>query len=406
VDVAWPEVSSMRTKGRAEPRDDRDEHRDSRPFLSALARAESLRGLFPSYLRRLGARLLPWEEYQRRLGATIRTPRGREGESPAVSSAGFTLGIIKEFSNLHVHFVDACLDLGVPYKLIDISGPDWIDVVQDSGCDAFLVRPPCLVKLWKDRYDERLRVMVDDLGLTIFPSYNELWLYESKRRSQYWLEANDVPHVRTWIFYSQEEALAFAGTAELPIVFKSDFGSKAVGVKILRKRRDLIRLIKRCFRRGLRLAHSHPLEREWGSVLLQEYLPDAREWRAIRIGTSFFAFEKLKRGDFHSGSGRWLFDDPPIRLMDFCRDITGGAGFLSMSMDVFETRDGEYLVNELHTVFASPSPHKLRVGGKPGRYLYDESAKIWRFEEGTFCQNACCNLRVEAVLEKLERRVI
>jgi glutathione synthase/RimK-type ligase-like ATP-grasp enzyme len=362
-----------------------------------------LRRAFPSFIRDLGGSLLPWEAYQRHMGTTLRPLRDRSGEAPVVPVTDVTLGIIPEFSSYHVHFVEACRDLGVPYKLVDISGPDWLDDVRNADCDAFIVRPPGLVRLWKERCDERLRIMVRELGVTIYPSYDEIWLYESKRRTHYWLEANKVPHVRSWIFYDREDALEFAETCELPVVLKSDFGSGAAGVWILRSRTKLRRHIGRIFSRGLHLRHAHPLERQWGNVLLQEYVPKAREWRAIRIGRSFFALEKLKRGDFHSGSGSWSFDDPPLRLMDFTRDLTEAAGFTSMGVDILESSDGEYLVNELHTVFASPSPHKLRVGGEPGRYLYNDSSGQWEFEKGTFCQNACCNLRVEALLELLER---
>lgn len=392
---ATDEPRTARRRSRSE-----DRHR----LLSALARAESFRKLFPPAVRRLGGRLLPWEEYQRRLGAVLRSPRDRSGEPAVEPRTDTRLGIIEEFSGFHVDFVEACRDLGVPYSVLDISGPDWLDVVVDSGCDAFLVKPSCLVKLWKDRYDERLRVMVNDLGMTICPSYDELWLYESKRRMHYWVEAHRVPHARTWVFYSLESALEFGRTADLPIVFKSDFGSMASGVRILRTRRDLLRLIRRCFRRGFRLPTAHPLEREWGSVFLQEYVPNAREWRGIRIGRSYFAFEKLKRGDFHSGSGTWNLEDPPLSVIEFTRDLTEEAGFTSMSIDILETEDGEYLVNELQTVFGSVTQHKTIVGGKPGRYLYDETEGKWLFEEGTFCKNGCCNLRVEWLLETLERR--
>jgi hypothetical protein len=378
--------------------------KDQHGLLSLLARSESFRKLFPPAVRRLGGRLLPWEEYQRRLGGVIRSPRDRSGEDMAEPRTDVRLGIIEEFSGFHVDFVEACRDLGVPYSVLDISGPDWLDVVVDSGCDAFLVRPPCLVKLWKDRYDERLRVMVNDLGTTISPSYDELWFYESKRRMHYWLEAHRVPHARAWVFYSLESALEFGRTAVLPIVFKSDFGSKAMGVKIVRTRRELLRLIRRCFKRGFRLPNAHPLEREWGSVFLQEYVPNAREWRGIRIGRSYFAFEKLRRGDFHSGSGTWNLEDPPLSVMGFTRDLTERAGFTGMSIDILETEDGEYLVNELQVVSGSVTEHKTIVNGKPGRYLYDDTEEKWLFEEGTFFQNAGCNLRVEWLLETLERR--
>ena len=58
-------------------------------------------------------------------------------------------------------------------------------------------------------YDEKLKIMVDELGLVIYPPFNEVWIYESKRKMQYWLETNDVPYPKTWIFYDLEKALDF-----------------------------------------------------------------------------------------------------------------------------------------------------------------------------------------------------
>jgi glutathione synthase/RimK-type ligase-like ATP-grasp enzyme len=327
-----------------------------------------------------------------------------ESWTPDRPGHGVTLGVVREFSGSHRHYVAACRDLGVACRVLDLSGSGWIDVVRDSGCDAFLVRPEYLVRAWKERQDDRIRIMADELGLLISPSPKELWLYESKERAAHWLAANAVRRPKTWVFSSEERALEFVRSAELPIVWKLDFGSGASGVRILRDRRELLRAVRRSFRRGVRLPGAHPLDRQWGSVIFQEYLPDVREWRSIRVGRSFFAFEKLKKGDFHSGSGQWNFDDPPLELIDFAKEFTDKAGFTSMSIDIFETPEGEFLVNEMHTFFASPSPHKTKVGGHPGRYVYDEGTGGWRFEEGTFFENAGCNLRVEALLEMLERR--
>jgi hypothetical protein len=346
--------------------------------------------------------MLPWERVQEFVGED-RFPLSEMSEPvPGSPAARFKLGVVAEFGGFHRPAENACREMGVSHRLVDISGPDWLDVVRDSGCDAFLVRPPCLVGLWKERCDERLRVMVNELGATVCPTLDEIWLYESKRRSHYWLKANGVPHPRTWIFYSADRAAEFARTVELPVVFKSDFGSKTAGVRIVRSRRELTTLVDRCFRRGFRLKNSHPLERQWGNVLLQEYVPEAREWRAIRMGRSYFALEKRKHGEFHSGSNDWVFDDPPISIIEFAREITERAGFKSMNLDVLQTSDGRYLVSELHTVFQSPTPHKTFVGGEPGRYLYDETDGNWRFESGTFFQNAGWNLRVETLLEELE----
>lgn len=312
------------------------------------------------------------------------------------------LGIIQEFANKHRSYIDACREIGVPYKVLDISGPNWIDVVRNCDCDAFLVRPSCDLSIWKHMFDERLKVMVEDLGKIIYPSYSELWFYESKRRMCYWLQAHDVPHPKTWIFYDCEEALAFARRTKLPMVFKSDFGAAASGVKIFRSRLQLMRWIQRCFRKGTIRRDEDPRDRQWGVVLLQEYVCNAKEWRMIRVGSSYFGRQKLRKGDFHSGSRLYGWYDPPHKLLEFTREITEKGKFTSMCVDVFENVGGEYYVNELQSLFGASQPHQMRVNGKPGRYIYDKQKAFWRFEEGEFNMNNSCNLRVQALLEMLK----
>jgi len=317
----------------------------------------------------------------------------------------YILGIIKEFWHCHWPYIGACRDLGIAYKVIDISGPDWIDIVGKSGCDAFLVWPSVYMTIWKQMYDERLRIMSEELNKRIYPSYKGLWIYESKRRMHYWLRANKIPHPKTWVFYDLEQALDFANNVELPIVFKSDLGSGASGVKIFRHRRRLIRFVKRCFRKGFIRTRGYPLDRQWGSMLFQEYLPGVKEWRMIRIDNSYFGHQKGQIGDFHSGTDIVIFAEPPEELLNFVRKVTDASEFDSMNLDIFETSDGRYLVNELQTVFGS-DPSQMEIGGKPGRYTYDQDRKRWIFEEGIFWQNNCCNLRVEHLVKSLDNKLI
>lgn len=318
----------------------------------------------------------------------------------------YTLGIIKEFWHRHSRYVAACRELGVAYKLLDISGPDWLEVVRQSGCDAFLVCPSVQVSIWKQMYDERLRVISRDLGKTLFPGPDEIWLYESKRRTHYWLEANGIPCPRTWVFYNLKQAQDFIEQTELPIVYKSDLGSGASGVRIFRDRRALRSHVKHCFRKGFTTYRRSPNDKEWGTVLLQEYLPAAREWRMVRIGDSFFGHEKGKVGDFHSGSHVMLYSAPPSDLLDFVREVTDRGHFRSMDLDIFMVKENRYLVNELQTFFGmdDPSESQCMVGGKSGRYMWEETTRQWCFDEGVFTQNFCCTLRVKTLLGLLGRR--
>ena len=164
----------------------------------------------PKALVDIGRRWLPYENYCRGKWLALDPYAAAEEVSTYKASVDIRLGIVKEFAHTHASYIGACRDLGVPYKVLDLSGPDWIDIVRGCGCDAFLVSPSCELSVWKQMYDERLRVMAEDLGKTIYPTYKELWFYESKRRMCYWLQAHDMPHPRTWVFYNCDEAMEFA----------------------------------------------------------------------------------------------------------------------------------------------------------------------------------------------------
>ena len=317
----------------------------------------------------------------------------------------YTLGIIKEFTHYHKHYIAACRGLNVSYKVLDISGPNWVDVIRNSQCDGFLVWPSSMMTIWKQMYDERLRIMSLDMSKVIFPRYEALWMWQSKRRMWDWMVAHNVPCPKAWLFYRLEEAEQFLNKAKFPLVFKPDFGDIAKGIRILRSRKEALKHVRKVFSKGIRLPGAHPCDVQWGVVFLQEYLADVAEWRTIRIGNSYFGHQKLKKGDFHSGSGEVGWYDPPKKLLDFVREVTNMGGFNSMNLDIFETADGCYLVNELQSMFGTIRPYQMLVKGKAGRYLYDYDAKSWHFEEGVFCQNGCCNLRIETLVEMLGHQV-
>lgn len=312
------------------------------------------------------------------------------------------LGIFKEFYQYHKFYIAACRDLNITYRLIDISRSDWQHQVKSADCDAFLVWPATGVRIWKEMFDERLRIMAVEMGCTLYPTLEEVWIFESKRRVHMWLEAAAIPHPRTWCFYDLKDALDFLAQAELPLVFKTDAGATTSGVVILREKKKARQLLIRCFRKGIVPKRRNPKDRQWGFVLLQEYLPDAKEWRMVRIGDSYFGYRKEKVGDFHSGSHQWSWLDPPRPLLDLLRKVTEKGGFTSMNVDIFESRDGRLLVNELQTVFGASTPaDQLRVNGKAGRYRYEKDTDNWVFEKGDFSKNACANERVSYLINQI-----
>lgn len=311
------------------------------------------------------------------------------------------LGIVKDVMLRHSYYEAACLELGVPYEVIDLSGADWQERILSSGCAAFLVRPFVLTSMGKVMYDERIRILAEEMGKRVFPSPKSLWLYESKRRTADWLKANGIAQPRTSVFFDQGKAMDFIESCDLPVVFKTDLGSESFGVRIVRHRNEGKKLVKRCFGRGFATPRYDVGERSRGYILFQEFIPEAREWRVVRIGDSYFGHTKVRKGDFHSGSKQKRFDTPPRAVLDLCRRATDLGDFKNMSLDILETCGGEYLVIELHAYFGCSTPNVMEIDGRPGRYIYSENADEYVFEEGSFNRNASCNLRVMLLLDSL-----
>lgn len=309
-------------------------------------------------------------------------------------------GIVRNAAQYHAHFVRACQEMGVPFTVLDLARSDWLERVEQSGCEVLLVWPDAFLSVWNRMVKERVQVLEGTLGFPAVPSSREIWMYEDKRRMAYWLQAHAVPHPRTWVFHELAEAEGFAADCDLPIVFKTNFGASGTGVWILRSRRDLLRLVRRVFRWGLVGRGMDPRDREWGAVLLQEYLPDVKEWRLVRVGDSYFGHPKGRVGEFHSGSGVAFWDAPEPRHLGFLHSVTEAGGFRSMNVDVFETQDGRLLVNELQAVFgASVAIDQSRVDGKPGRYVRTDQG-TWEFEPGDFARNACASERIRDALAR------
>ena len=310
------------------------------------------------------------------------------------------IGIVRNSAQYHTKFVRACLELGVPFRVIDVTAGDWVEAVRRSGCELFFVWPDVtatpLAKLVKDRCD----LMEQHMGLALAPTSAERWMYEDKVRLYDWLRVHDIPHPRTWIFTDRRAADAFIERCALPIVFKTSFGAAASGVRIVATRRGLRRIVARAFGAGHVPSGHDRRDRQWGSLILQELVDVKKEWRLVRIGDAYFGHPKGRGGAFHSGSGKVEWDVPEARHLDLLRSVTDLGGFRSMDVDVFELEGGRLLVNELQTVFgASTSVDQLRVSGVAGRMVRD--AAEWRFEPGDFARNACANARVIDALARL-----
>lgn len=358
----------------------------------------------PRPLQRLLRRRLFTADYALKLAEWDAPVKNAPAESNYPPAYPGRVGIIRDLFWNHTSYIAACRDLKVAYRVLDIFRSDWVDQFRNSGCTAFVAWPSESIPEWKRLYDERLRFLTEHLAAPLYPSFDALWLYGSKQRQRDWLDIRGFPHAASGVFYRLEEALAFIDSATMPLVAKLDIGAAANGVWIARTPREARALARRAFDRGLVGERSDARSRQWRHILFQEYLPGIREWRMIRIGESYLGHEKGKADQFHSGSGVVGWFAPPRQALELLHALTEAGGFRSMAMDVFETPDGRFLVNELQTVFGARDTAQMYINGVPGRYRR-LNGKFF-FEEGRFCVNACCNLRIEDLMKMMSERPV
>lgn len=361
----------------------------------------------------LGRRLLPAPVryfVQRHVSLTAYKLRARAADDPYAgvlsSSANqaaspYRFGIVRNSSCYHSHWVGACLEESVPFVVLDLKQEGWLEAVRNAECDALLFWPDGFLTIWADMLKERVELLHRELGLPVFPTLPEVWLYEDKRRLAYWLRLKDVAHPPTRVFYDEEEALGYCASCVLPIVFKSSFGASSTGVRIFRDRASLRRFVTRVFRRGFVPNGVDLRDKQWGSVILQEFIPEAKEWRVVRIGDSFLCRLKERRGDFHSGSGLVGWARPRQEVLELAERVTDLGRFRSMGVDILEDADGHLFVNELQTVFGGIRESNLDRGAEyRGKWFRDSGTGPWRFEAGDFYRNACANERLRYLLRK------
>jgi glutathione synthase/RimK-type ligase-like ATP-grasp enzyme len=338
-----------------------------------------------------------------------------------------------EIKDDHQTWINSCeyYKEKVDFAIIDLTKNTWLEEIKKHQADVYLLKPGGYNSTFKQLYDERVLIMEEELGLKLYPSRKEVFIYENKRFFSFWLKANNIQHPKTDVFYFQNEALKHLNHVSFPIVAKTNIGASGAGVTILKNNSDATQYVKDVFSgkgatkrvgpnlekgglflRAMKLLFNpKKLKTKFLSysiiakssqtefVILQEFIPHNFEWRVVRIGDSFFAHKKLLSGEKASGSLLKGYENPPLDLLDFVKKITDKHGFYSQAVDVFESDRG-YLVNEMQCIFGQSDSFQMKVDGIIGRYLYINNQ--WVFEQGDFNSNQSYNLRLEHIIRQVK----
>lgn len=315
------------------------------------------------------------------------------------------------------------------YDIVNLTSDNWLMKLRSTHYDLILLRPPGNRELLKRLYDERVWLIDTYMKTPIYPSLNEVFIYENKRLLRDWLTLAQIPHPKTFVFFQRDEALSFVADSSFPIIGKTSIGASGNGVVALNSLDNAIKYVNQAFDDGImssigpkvmkgsflkklkkvvnhkkflrqRLRDYIPslLDIQYHYVILQEFVPHEYEWRCVRIGDSFFAHKKIAKNNKSSGTLLKGYDPVPESLLNFIKCITDKTDISSVAIDIFE-RDNNYLVNEIQCFFGQSDPYQMLVDGKPGRYIFRDDK--WIFEEGDFASNACYDLRLKHALSLL-----
>ena len=327
------------------------------------------------------------------------------------------LGILKGFGDHHQNYIDACRELDVEYEVIDLLSSSYINDIVDSKAQGFLCHPPCKIPEQKNIYDERLFFINKVLGKPIYPSYEELYVYENKRNLSDLLKVLDVPHAKTNVFCRKQDAIDFVEKATYPLVFKSKIGAASSGVDIVKNSRQAKKLINKSFGRlhplftyghlrctkkyGIPIPTPGTLQRHY--VIIQEYHPIKWEWRIIKIDNTFAGRQKLLNGKFASGSLQVGWKKPPIELLRLVKNIAHQRNYYSIAVDIFETKDGKFLVNEIQSMFGAEFPFEMLINDVAGMFVYNDKDDTFEFVKGVYHQYNSKSLRIKHFIKLLNQ---
>jgi len=254
----------------------------------------------------------------------------------------------------HPRWIAYCEKNNLPFKQVNCSDNDIIEQLKD--CDALM---------WHhSQNDPRSLILAKPLlfslqqaGKFVFPDFHTAWHFDDKLGQKYLLEATDAPLVPTYVFYSKKAAIDWAQHTTFPKVFKLRGGAGSSNVRLIQKKTDAVKVIRKAFGKGfpnynswvnfkevfrkkslgkatntdvfkgfarlfVKPEFSRLLGNEMGYALFQDFIPyNDHDIRVIVIGDKAFAIKRMvRKNDFRaSGSGniryeKSNFSDEVIKL--------------------------------------------------------------------------------------------
>lgn len=180
-----------------------------------------------------------------------------------------------------------------------------------------------------------------NMGLKVFPDYNDSWHFDDKIAETYLLQSINAPIPKSWMFYSKDKVEDWLKKdPQFPVVAKLKSGSGSHNVKLIESADEMRRYSNKMFNKGLSpvpsflykatsnlkssksmkdikarlkrlpefirtLSGAKEFANEKGYVYLQEFTPnDGFDLKIVAVGNKLsFIGRNIREGDFRASGG-------------------------------------------------------------------------------------------------------
>lgn len=174
-------------------------------------------------------------------------------------------------------WIEYCEEKRLDYGIVDCFDSNIINVLKEFD-----------ILLWHWRWVQpesqvaarQIIGSIDNLDIVNFPNLATCLYYDDKLGEKYLLESVSAPSIPTWVFYDLQKALKWVDQAEFPKVFKLRCGSASVNVRLVKDKKQAVKLCQKAFGKGF--------------VPRGSYFADTKI-KIKKIKDRHILFEKIKR---------------------------------------------------------------------------------------------------------------
>lgn len=289
-------------------------------------------------------------------------------------------------------WIEYCINNDISYKLVNCYSSDIIDQLND--CQG-LMWNWTLTDYKANLFARQLTISLEKKGVKVYPNINTGWYYDDKLGQKYLFEAIKAPFVKSFVFFSKEEAFDWISKTTFPKVFKLRGGAGSSNVKLILNKKSAKRKIKRAFGRGFPLytklldlkqriwvlkrdqdvnalislskgivklflpnGEMALLPRQKGYAYFQEFVSNNQfDDRIIIIGERALAIRRFNRKNDFRASGSGIIEyDPKLfstRIIEIAFTVSQNIDSQSTAFDFLYDQQGNPLIVEISYAFAA-----------------------------------------------------